>query len=208
MTVTLPRQALRRPRLAVFAALVALLATIPSTASAAGKHTAANWDAAAQRLVVRAGLMTNASGSSFAGAGPLSGQAASQALAVLSQRVEVPPLAVQADATVTLVRFDALLVDQLGLGDVAAHVEQTAKSAGLTPPSYFGTEVLARYRRSGRERACPVSTPARAAPAPDRSAEPPHPSVARGRGPHSTGKATDRRCAALGHRRPRRAVAR
>jgi cell wall-associated NlpC family hydrolase len=146
MAVTLARQALLRgSRAATLASLLALLAVTPSTASAATKHTAANWDAAAQRLVVRAGLMANASGSSFGGASPLTGQATSQALTALSQRLESTPLAVQADATVTVVHFDALLVDQLGLGEVAAHVEQTAKSAGLLPPSYFGTEVIARY---------------------------------------------------------------
>jgi cell wall-associated NlpC family hydrolase len=129
----------------VLGSLLVLLAASPSTAGAAAKHTAANWDLAAQRLVVRSGLMTNAAGSSFAGASPLGGQAASQALTALSQRLESTPLAVQADATVTVVRFDALLIDQLGLGEVAAHVEQTARSAGLAPPSYFGTEVMARY---------------------------------------------------------------
>ena len=45
----------------------------------------------------------------------------------------------------TVVRFDALLVDQLGLGEVAEHVQQAAAAAGLTPPSYFGSEVVARY---------------------------------------------------------------
>jgi cell wall-associated NlpC family hydrolase len=43
------------------------------------------------------------------------------------------------------VRFDALLVEQLGLGAVAEHVEQVARAAGLEPPSYFGGEVVARY---------------------------------------------------------------
>jgi cell wall-associated NlpC family hydrolase len=37
------------------------------------------------------------------------------------------------------------VVDQLGLADVASHVQSVAAAAGLTPPAYFGTEVVARY---------------------------------------------------------------
>jgi hypothetical protein len=44
-----------------------------------------------------------------------------------------------------VVRFDALVVDQLGLADVSSHVQAVAASAGLAPPAYFGTEVVARY---------------------------------------------------------------
>jgi cell wall-associated NlpC family hydrolase len=46
---------------------------------------------------------------------------------------------------VTVITFDRLIVDQLGLGDVAAHVQDVAAASGLRPPSYFGTEVLARF---------------------------------------------------------------
>jgi cell wall-associated NlpC family hydrolase len=111
----------------------------------ARRYTAANWDAAAQRLVVKAGLMGEAPGGGFAGAAPLTAQAASQAMAALSTRVEAAPVAVQANARITVTRFDALLVSQLGLGGVAAHVERVAKGAGLNPPGYFGSEVVARY---------------------------------------------------------------
>jgi cell wall-associated NlpC family hydrolase len=38
-----------------------------------------------------------------------------------------------------------MLVDQLGLADVAAHVQSVASGVGLLPPGYFGTEVVARY---------------------------------------------------------------
>jgi cell wall-associated NlpC family hydrolase len=37
-----------------------------------------------------------------------------------------------------------MLVDELGLADVAAHVQTTTASAGLRPPVYFGSEVVAR----------------------------------------------------------------
>jgi cell wall-associated NlpC family hydrolase len=139
------RAARRSPRLLPLLLLLALGACALPVSAAARKLTAANWDLGAQRLVIRDGVMANASATSFGGASPLTGQAASQAMAAISTRDRVAPLAVQADAAVTVVRFDTLLVDQLGLGDVAAHVEQTARSAGLAPPSYFGTEVLARY---------------------------------------------------------------
>jgi cell wall-associated NlpC family hydrolase len=112
----------------------------------AKKLTAANWDAAAQRLVVKAGVMSEAAAGGFNGAANLSPAAESQALTALSTQQElVAPVEVQSSATLTVTRFDALLVDQLGLGEVAAHVQQTAAAAGLQPPSYFGTEVVARY---------------------------------------------------------------
>ncbi len=124
---------------------VAALA-VPGGASAK-KLSAATWDRPAQQLVVRAGLMGDAADGSFGGAASLSSQAASQALSAFAaqQGGPAPTPAVQAGGSVTVTRFDALAVDQLGLGDVAGHVQQTASAAGLRPPSYFGTEVLARY---------------------------------------------------------------
>jgi cell wall-associated NlpC family hydrolase len=38
-----------------------------------------------------------------------------------------------------------MVVQQLGLADVAAHVQTATAAAGLKPPVYFGTEVVARY---------------------------------------------------------------
>jgi cell wall-associated NlpC family hydrolase len=139
-------------------ACLATLATVFAVpAHAAGKKlTAANWDAAAQRLVVKDGVMSESAGGGFAGASNLTGQAESQALAAIASRQESaseettpasPPVApaVTAAASISVTRFDALLVDQLGLSDVAAHVQQTASASGLRPPGYFGTEVVARY---------------------------------------------------------------
>jgi peptidoglycan DL-endopeptidase CwlO len=125
-------------------AFLAWLALAAPAGAAAKKYTAANWDLSAQRLVVRAGLMSEAAGG-FAGASPLTAQAASQAMAALSAHSQTAAVAVQANARITVTRFDALVVSQLGLGAVAAHVERTAKAAGLQPPGYFGTEVVARY---------------------------------------------------------------
>jgi cell wall-associated NlpC family hydrolase len=146
-----------RPAWLLALACLATLATVfavPAHADAK-KLTAANWDSGAQRLVVKDGVMAEAPGG-FAGASNLTGQSESQALAAIAARQEpapeestpaAPPVtpAVSATASISVTRFDALLVDQLGLADVAAHVQQTAAAAGLKPPSYFGTEVVARY---------------------------------------------------------------
>ena len=124
--------------------------TLLSGGSAAGaaptkKLTAANWDSSEQSLVVSNGLMSEVEGAGFGGGGRLSTQAESSALAAIATREQVAPIAFNGNAPITLVRFDALLVDQLGLGDIAEHVQQVAAGAGLDPPSYFGSEVVARY---------------------------------------------------------------
>jgi cell wall-associated NlpC family hydrolase len=147
MKVTLARQVLLQGRrLTMLVTLVALAsAAPPSTSSAAGRHTAANWDLGAQKKVVAGGLMTNSAGTAFAGAGRLTAQADSSALNAIATQLELPPIAVNGRGPISVVRFDALLVDQLGLGEVAGHVQNIAREAGLQPPGYFGTEVLARY---------------------------------------------------------------
>lgn len=89
--------------------------------------------------------MGNPGSSGFGGASPLSVGAERSALAAIAAREEVAPVPVPSGAHLTVVRFDALLVNQLGLSDVAAHVQQVAVQAGLQPPGYFGSEVLARY---------------------------------------------------------------
>jgi cell wall-associated NlpC family hydrolase len=55
------------------------------------------------------------------------------------------PVAASSAATVSVTAFDARLVKQLGLQDVADHVQQVAAQAGLWPPAVFGTEVVARF---------------------------------------------------------------
>jgi cell wall-associated NlpC family hydrolase len=56
----------------------------------------------------------------------------------------VAPVAHTAQSPVTVATFDRMLAEELGLADVAAHVQATA-AAGLRPPAYFGTEVVARF---------------------------------------------------------------
>ncbi len=112
--------------------------------AAAKKLTAANWDSAEQRLVVHEAVMSE-QGGGFAGSSPLSAAAESSALAAIATREGMALIAFDTGQPLTVVRFDALLDDQLGLGAVAEHVQQVAASAGLAPPSYFGSEVVARY---------------------------------------------------------------
>ncbi|MHB8492581.1 MAG: C40 family peptidase [Solirubrobacteraceae bacterium] len=100
--------------------------------------------------MLRDGLMTNVGGS-FGGALALSGAQANAALAALAARLPTAASAATSHAlragrgTVSMVGFDALLVSELGLGDVAAHVQQVAAGVGLRPPWYFGSEVVARF---------------------------------------------------------------
>ncbi|HTW41759.1 MAG TPA: NlpC/P60 family protein [Solirubrobacteraceae bacterium] len=131
----------------VLGCALALLGAAPASAwtVASSKLTAANWDLAAQRLVQSEGIMPTGVGESFAGASQLTAAAASSALSALAAREQLPPVAVTGGGPLTVVRFDALLVEQLGLGEVAEHVQQTADAAGLDPPAYFGSEVVARY---------------------------------------------------------------
>lgn len=124
----------------------AAAASMPLPAAARTIPTAGNWDLSQQREVVRAGLMAPLGAEGFAGAKPLSAAAESMALSGLAAREGIAPIASAAKSPpLTLVRFDALLVQQLGLGDVAQSVQKVAEAAKLSPPGYFGSEVVARY---------------------------------------------------------------
>ncbi|HEY6398595.1 MAG TPA: hypothetical protein VIX82_14190, partial [Solirubrobacteraceae bacterium] len=133
--------------LAVAALGTACLALPP--AAGAATPTLANWDSAQQRQVRSAGLMGNF-GRWFAGASPLSAKQANAAMAALQVRLVAggSPF-VRAVRTshspVTVTTFDAMVVNQLGLRALASQVQSAAAAAGLQPPSYFGTETVARF---------------------------------------------------------------
>ncbi|MGZ4197151.1 MAG: C40 family peptidase [Solirubrobacteraceae bacterium] len=135
-------------RLLVAAAAIACCALAPGRAHAS--VTLSNWDSSQQHQVVKARLMSNL-GRSFQGGSALSASQANAAMSALSLRIAREtgqPQARAAAAThspVSVVTFDKMLVQQLGLSDVASHVQATAAGAGLAPPSYFGTEVVARF---------------------------------------------------------------
>ena len=132
----------------VAAAAIACCALAPGRALAS--VTLSNWDSAQQRQVVKAGLMSNL-GRSFQGGSALSAAQANAAMSALSLRLarqtgqSQTRAAAATRSPVSVVTFDKMLVQQLGLSDVASHVQATASGAGLAPPSYFGTEVVARF---------------------------------------------------------------
>jgi len=74
---------------------------------------------------------------------PLTSGDLTQAFAALSAQTGTPAVSVSS-APISVTRFDALMVDQLGLTDAAGTFQAEATRAGLQPPSYFGTEVVAR----------------------------------------------------------------
>jgi cell wall-associated NlpC family hydrolase len=120
---------------------VAAFASLTLVASASA-HTLANWDKKQQSQVVKAGLMTKLPGG-FHGEQPLTAGDLSTAFAALSAKSGAPQVSVSS-APLTVTRFDALMVAELGLSDAAGTFQSQAQNAGLQPPSYFGTEVVAR----------------------------------------------------------------
>src|SRR5438270_1904980 len=96
---------------ALTAAFVAAL--IAAAAPAAAATTLANWDKSQQAQVVRAGLMQQLP-DGFEGDHPLTSSDLSQAFTALSARTGVPAVTVSA-APISVTRFDALAINQLGL---------------------------------------------------------------------------------------------
>jgi cell wall-associated NlpC family hydrolase len=136
--------ALRGRPWALFAVLVLVCVCLFAPSARASKVTAGTWNLPEQHIVVKAGVMSDLA-AGFQGELPLTGAQMQSAIAALATTEGTPPIAFSVSAPMTVVRFDALLVDQLGLGDVANIVQSQAGAAGLDPPSYFGTEVVARY---------------------------------------------------------------
>ena len=120
----------------------AAIAALALTAAPAQAHTLANWDKKQQAQVVRAGLMQKLPGG-FHGEQPLTSADLTNAFAALSAQTGTPAVNV-ASAPISVTRFDGLMVAQLGLSDAADVFQSEASRAGLQPPSYFGTEVVAR----------------------------------------------------------------
>src|SRR3954447_11430160 len=116
----------------VLAAAAAL--TVAPTAHAAA--TRANWNTKEQETVADAGTLPRLADGHFHGERPLTG---AQLTAALGGTAAI------SSATVSVTTFDAKLVEQQGLSDIAAHVQDVARGAGLNPPATFGTEVVARF---------------------------------------------------------------
>jgi cell wall-associated NlpC family hydrolase len=128
-------------RTAFLLAAAAALALPTARAEAA---TLGGWNKPEQREVARAGLLPKLADGRFHGEEPLTGAQLAGALGAVAARDGDAPVAATSSATVSVTAFDARLVAQLGLSDVARHVEDAARAAGLRPPSTFGTEVVAR----------------------------------------------------------------
>jgi cell wall-associated NlpC family hydrolase len=118
--------------------LVCALLAFPAAA------VAGTWNARDQRTVMRTGLLTALSDGHFHGERALTYdelRTSRDALASASGAQRAP---VAGHGDVRLTAFDAALVRQLGLSDVADAVRSQARRAGLHPPASFGTEVVAR----------------------------------------------------------------
>jgi cell wall-associated NlpC family hydrolase len=76
-------------------------------------------------------------------AAPLTGTRLNEELGRLAVSLGADPVKAPF-SKVSVTTFDALLVRQLGAGDVAASVQHEAWRAGLNPPPTFGTEAVAR----------------------------------------------------------------
>src|SRR3954454_25300661 len=127
---------------------IKLIAALTLAAAAAAPAHAAvrglgSWDPVAQRMVREAGVLPSLPGGGFGGAQRLGRAQLRDAFAALSAQLGVLPVAVPA-GHVSVMRFDALLVEQLGMSDVAQAVQAEAARAGLRPGPRFGTEVVAR----------------------------------------------------------------
>lgn len=124
--------------------LVLMLAFASVSVAKASTVKLGTWDTHEQSRVIKAGLMSDLAGG-FQGQLPLSSTQMQGSLNAVAALEQVPPVTVSGSSPITGTHFDELVVDQLGLGEVASLVQEKATEAGLNPPSYFGAEVVARY---------------------------------------------------------------
>ena len=133
-------------RILATAAVFAVLAA-PAAAKSDGRAQPASWAQPEIKVVVAHGLMAKTV-QTFHPNDPLTRTALAALVAGLSpspaQLPSVSPAPSSAPAEVTIAQLDATLVRALGLSDAAAEFTAGARSAGLAPPSRFGTEVVAR----------------------------------------------------------------
>ena len=122
-------------------AIVALLAcAAPAQATVRGLGS---WDPIAQRMVRQADVLPALPSGGFGGAQRLEATQLNDAFAALGARLGVAPVRVWG-THVSVTRFDALLVEQLGMSDTAQAVQAEAQRVGLDPGPRFGSEVVAR----------------------------------------------------------------
>jgi cell wall-associated NlpC family hydrolase len=127
-------------RILAIAAVFAVLAA-PAAAQRNARAAQASWAQREIKLVVSHGLMAK-SVQSFRPNNPLTRDALTALVAGLEP--DAAAASTKSTAPVTMAQLDAALVRALGLSDAAAAFAAGARTAGLAPPSRFGTEVVAR----------------------------------------------------------------
>jgi cell wall-associated NlpC family hydrolase len=143
---------MRRP--ALLAACCLLLAAPPAFATTMGGGSTGpyahrqdsvvppkSWDKAEIRLVVAHGLMAHSVATFRANDVLNQGELATLVAALTQQPADTPA---DPSAAVTVTQLDARLVKALQLSDAASTVLSGARAAGLSVPSRFGTETMAR----------------------------------------------------------------
>ena len=127
----------RRRRISYVCALVSLLTLSPAHAAA---KPGISWAQAELKTVVAAGLMART-----AAARPNDPLTRGELETIVAGLTHAQPVVSPAPtAKVTMAALDSRLVTALGLADTAKVFTQSAKTAGLAPPSRFGTEAVAR----------------------------------------------------------------
>jgi cell wall-associated NlpC family hydrolase len=128
---------MRRRHLSYVCALVTLLTLSPATAAT---KPGTSWAQAELKTAVAAGLMAKE-----AAARPNKPLTKGELETLVAGLTHTGPVVPAAPAkTVTMAALDSRLVAAVGLTDTARLFVQTAKDAGIAPPSRFGTEVVAR----------------------------------------------------------------
>src|SRR5256886_1690915 len=127
---------MRRRRLTHVCLLITLLAWTPGAAA----KPASSWAQAELKTVVAAGLMARE-----AAARPNDPLTRGELETLAAGLAHTEPAATSnASGTVTMAALDSRLVGALGLIETAKLFTQSARTAGLAPPSRFGSEVVAR----------------------------------------------------------------
>jgi cell wall-associated NlpC family hydrolase len=128
---------MRRRRLAYVCALVMLFALSPAIAAA---KPGTSWAQAELKTVVAAGIMAKE-----AAARPNDPLTRAELETIVAGLTHTETAAVtNPTAKVTMAALDARLATALGLGESAKAFTQSAKTAGLAPPSRFGAEAVVR----------------------------------------------------------------
>jgi hypothetical protein len=131
-------------RILAISAALAVLAGAPAGANArTGAAQPPSWAQAEIKLVVAHGLMAK-SVSAFRPNDPLTRGALDGLVAGLAGDAAPATASPQSTMPVTIAQLDASLVRGLELTDAGIAFAGAARTAGLAPPSRFGTEVVAR----------------------------------------------------------------